>query len=418
MAFVFPELKDDFTAPNGITYSWLDDRWIVRSFKTPGGNEVIVSEDPPLNAAVGDLWYCSKPDDLTLYILVEAPDVWAAASPPVSLDGIEGDISMLEDNVQYIQKNMTPFEAHQELYGKVEEIEEAVDTGLREQTQLRGRIGDTEFAVGRKVDLYGTNIVEPNGGQWRIKGAGRTFIKVDTNAGTCGVFNLQEPTEDHHAPSRGWVKNNTVQLKGENTVSSGWKVQTSDKTHLHVEGGTTRIYYLQEPSHAQHPVTLQYADATYAKTADIDNSISSLVCYQKFFAKPQESGLVGDRKIYYTLDGDKVVINASLNTYQDPFQRFIDLEDMKDTTYEVDFGMHRVGRLPNKHLNWELIMAGKTQKIKVATLSSTGRRYISITFDKSECLVWRPEQFENSNDDTNNADSNYVNFQIGSIFRY
>ena len=31
MAFAFPELKDDFTAPNGITYSWLDDRWIVRS---------------------------------------------------------------------------------------------------------------------------------------------------------------------------------------------------------------------------------------------------------------------------------------------------------------------------------------------------------------------------------------------------
>ena len=65
MAFVFPELKDDFTAPNGVTYSWLDDRWIVRSFKTPGGNDVAVSEDPPLDAEVGDLWYCTQPDDLT-----------------------------------------------------------------------------------------------------------------------------------------------------------------------------------------------------------------------------------------------------------------------------------------------------------------------------------------------------------------
>ena len=80
MAFAFPELKDDFTAPNGITYSWLDDRWVVRSFKTPGGNEVLVSDDPPLDAEVGDLWYCTKPDDLTLYILVEkvdgGDDIW------------------------------------------------------------------------------------------------------------------------------------------------------------------------------------------------------------------------------------------------------------------------------------------------------------------------------------------------------
>ena len=61
MAFAFPELKDDFTAPNGITYSWLDDRWVVRSFKAPGGNEVLVSEDPPLDAEVGDLGIAPSP---------------------------------------------------------------------------------------------------------------------------------------------------------------------------------------------------------------------------------------------------------------------------------------------------------------------------------------------------------------------
>ena len=31
-AFVF-ELKDDFTAPNGVPTAWLDDRWIVRSLR-------------------------------------------------------------------------------------------------------------------------------------------------------------------------------------------------------------------------------------------------------------------------------------------------------------------------------------------------------------------------------------------------
>ena len=71
MAFVFPELKDDFTAPNGVTYSWLDDRWIVGRLRRLAAMKSLSGEDPPLDAEVGDLWYCTKPDDLTLYVLVE-----------------------------------------------------------------------------------------------------------------------------------------------------------------------------------------------------------------------------------------------------------------------------------------------------------------------------------------------------------
>ena len=99
--FVFPELKDDFTAPNGVTYSWLDDRWIVRSFKTPGGNEVAVSEDPPLEAEVGDLWYCTKPDDLTLYVWPKRL-IWAAA-PPVSLDGVREDMQNIDNMLSKVR---------------------------------------------------------------------------------------------------------------------------------------------------------------------------------------------------------------------------------------------------------------------------------------------------------------------------
>ena len=33
MAFIFPEDKADFTAPNGVTYSWDGDKWVVKAFK-------------------------------------------------------------------------------------------------------------------------------------------------------------------------------------------------------------------------------------------------------------------------------------------------------------------------------------------------------------------------------------------------
>ena len=115
------------------------------------------------------------------------------------------------------------------------------------------------------ISLYSNNTVEPDGGEWRIKGANKTFFKVDTNAGTCGVFNLQTPSADHHAISRGYVKENTVLKSGNNTVSNGWKIQSDQKSHFHVENNQTKIYWLQDPSHAQHPVTMGWADNKYAQ---------------------------------------------------------------------------------------------------------------------------------------------------------
>ena len=30
MAFIFPEDKNDFRAPNGVTYSWDGDKWVTK----------------------------------------------------------------------------------------------------------------------------------------------------------------------------------------------------------------------------------------------------------------------------------------------------------------------------------------------------------------------------------------------------
>ena len=214
------------------------------------GAETHVGENPPADAKVGDLWYCTKPDDLTLYVLAEkvddGDDVWAAAAPPVSLDGIRDDMQSIDNTLSEVRANLF-----------------AVDNDVKLVAQ------ETTKELDKKVSLYSNNVVEPDGGEWRIQGKNKTFIKVDTNNGKCGVFNLQDATEDHHAISRGWVKKNTVQLSGNNKVTSGWKIQSGDKTHFHVEGGTTRIYYLQDPDHAQHPVPKGWADNRYALKSDI-----------------------------------------------------------------------------------------------------------------------------------------------------
>ena len=33
MAFIFPENKADFTAPNGVTYSYDGEKWVTKTFK-------------------------------------------------------------------------------------------------------------------------------------------------------------------------------------------------------------------------------------------------------------------------------------------------------------------------------------------------------------------------------------------------
>ena len=181
------------------------------------GVGVHVGELPPDSAAVGDLWYCTKPDDLTLYVLAELPDVWAAAAPPVSLDGVREDMQNIDNTLSEVRANLFAVDNdvkaghHCALMLWKSWSRTAGDYLLKSGDQMTGVLNmDNNYiakvkdpasdkdATNRRyvennfVSLFGTNTVEPNGGEWRIKGANRTFFKVDTNAGTCGVFNLQE----------------------------------------------------------------------------------------------------------------------------------------------------------------------------------------------------------------------------------
>ena len=217
-----------------------------------GGEEVHVGETPPEGADTGALWFCTKEDDGSMYVNIGTADEpkWVSSSPPVSLDGVSADIANIDQTLMQTRADLFQ-----------------TDNDLRD---AKLDIGDLQSG---KINNTGNNkVTSETDKEWRIQGEKKTFIKVNDANQTIGIFNLQGATEDHHAISRGWVKDHTVQLKGNNKVESGWKVQSGDKTHLHVEGGTTRIYYLQDPSHPQHPVNLQYADKTYAKKGDVGGS--------------------------------------------------------------------------------------------------------------------------------------------------
>ena len=54
---LFPELKEDFTAENGVTYTWEENRWRTKSFLTADGSVVEVGPNPPPNPSEGGLWY-------------------------------------------------------------------------------------------------------------------------------------------------------------------------------------------------------------------------------------------------------------------------------------------------------------------------------------------------------------------------
>ena len=92
MAFQFPDVKADFTAPNGITYTWdaVDEKWRVKSF-TADSVAVTISDVAPADPNEGDLWFDSDEDSLTTFIWTGSE--WIPAAPPVSLDSINAVIN-------------------------------------------------------------------------------------------------------------------------------------------------------------------------------------------------------------------------------------------------------------------------------------------------------------------------------------
>ena len=185
-----------FEAPNGTSYLWNGWGWDVVPKGVGGGDSGISKEefeqdqerqddaiaaaaklwsddDPPPDETY-DFWFCTKPDDLTLY--VPSGEDWIPASPPVSTEGLASEVILLQEANNDVKRQLAyqTVEAQKadgkildledstnELQGQTKALEKTteelhenqeahaaqIDYNARENTKLRSRIGDVEHTV-------------------------------------------------------------------------------------------------------------------------------------------------------------------------------------------------------------------------------------------------------------------------------
>jgi hypothetical protein len=128
---------------------------------------VTLSEAVPRPPSVaGQLWFCTSPDDLTLYVYDGA--VWVPAAPPVSLDGVQSAIASIDEQLLKVNANVAMNKSEldekaldiqldqdrqdaelQDLHEKVDGIAEEFDRGKWAHVTEKPTVG--QYALGVKA---------------------------------------------------------------------------------------------------------------------------------------------------------------------------------------------------------------------------------------------------------------------------
>ena len=98
------------------------------------------------------------------------------------------------------------------------------------------------------------------------------FTPIKTNGIANGKTRVKVFSIDGSVDSE--ALNDFVRKQGSNTVEDGWKIASSTRTHFHVEGGESRVYWLKDPEHDQQPVTRGYANTNYAGKQYVDDNFA------------------------------------------------------------------------------------------------------------------------------------------------
>lgn len=99
--------------------------------------DVTVSDSVPRPPyQTGQLWFCTNPEDLTLYVYDGA--VWVPAAPPVSLDGIEASIANVDAELMKVNANIAM---------NKRDIDEAILDVREDQERQDGEIHDLHELV-------------------------------------------------------------------------------------------------------------------------------------------------------------------------------------------------------------------------------------------------------------------------------
>ena len=121
------------------------------------GNVSVSEATPRPPYSEGQLWFCSAPDDLTLYIY-DGVD-WIPAAPPVSLDGIESSITGIEGELIELHNNVRQVRGdivltNQDLNFAVEETKKDQARQDEKLAELDGEIDDLRPSIERGEWIY------------------------------------------------------------------------------------------------------------------------------------------------------------------------------------------------------------------------------------------------------------------------
>ena len=99
------EYEGDLFLKDGVLYIYTKSEWIAVGGGDSGPPVYVGEDEPPGTAQTGELWYCTDEKYLTLFIYTGT--TWAAAAPPVSLDGIESSIFDLSKEISEVNNRVT-----------------------------------------------------------------------------------------------------------------------------------------------------------------------------------------------------------------------------------------------------------------------------------------------------------------------
>ena len=234
-------------------------------------------------------------------------------------------------------------------------------------------------------------------------------IEHSRKINACGnhITDVADPTADKHAANKEYVDNaiagidlsdGYIPTSGETTVSDGWKIVSAKKSHFHVENGQTKIYWLQNPTSDQHPVTLSYANGKYAAKSDVDTTTKG--AYLIFNCNKKDSSFYATEAIYWVATGGKVKLIISCDAMDD----FAGIRrdryrgpDFAETEWETPISIMRVSGDLFEDEN--PILQAKTERVRVLTYN--GNKYFNIWFDPNNALTWRPDAFTGTQEGNN-----------------
>jgi hypothetical protein len=288
MAFLFPADKATFTAPNGITYAWKDDHWVVQKFK--GDSEVEVGPNPPSNPSEGKLWYDSSADVIELFIYVDGN--WVSATPN-SEYALESRIAVNEQGIRdlWSDQNRQDFEVA------------AIDT----------RVDALEGVVGQFQYIIQTANVTPRDGQL-------AFLKQDMSATTrwADAFNIAvNPTD-----------------KNGNTWATD-EIVTGDVLRFHLKGDITMEVSAFEAKVIQNNNNLFSIDQVVKEVGTILDGSEYEVYHLSSF---DPSGLA---TMDYVDAQDQNLKNYTDSELAD-LQKYVD-EKVSDSTADLDSKVSKAG---------------------------------------------------------------------------